>query len=137
FDQLLDCAVTRNSDFAQPLDDKEVVKVAMSVWKMQLEGRNRFGQHGAYVPLNLVRKLAKTNPDALALYNVLKAENWPSSTFFIANGMADTAIAVERKVLARARRALLAEGLVVQLRRPSQHAPGLYGWPLAGRGSVS
>jgi len=94
-----------------------------------LRGRNRFGQFGAYVPLNLVRKLAKSNPDALALYNVLKAKNGSGSTFFIANGMADTAIAMKRKVLARARQDLIAEGPVEVIHPARWRRPALYRWP--------
>ena len=91
FEQLLDYAQTRNAELGEPMPDMEVLKVAKSVWKMQIEGRNRFGQFGAYVPLQLSRKLART-PDAYALYGVLKAENGPNSIFPIANAMAETVI---------------------------------------------
>ena len=128
FDQLLDYARTRNSDFAQPLPDEEVLKVAASVWKMQCEGRNWFGQFGAYVPLELSRKLART-PDACALYGVLKAENGPTSVFPIANGMAETAIGLRRYRLANARKVILGLGLVEQVSPQTQHKPALYRWP--------
>ena len=129
FEQLLDYAQTRNAELGEPMPEMEVLKVAKSVWKMQVEGLNRFGQFGAYVPLDLVRKLARSNPDALALYNVLKAENGPNSTFLIANGMADTAIAMKRKVLARARRDLIAQGLVELICPARWRQPALYRWP--------
>jgi hypothetical protein len=87
FDQLLDYARTKNAQLGEPMEDAGVVKVAQSVWKMTCEGRNRFGQHGAWLPLNLSRTLAHT-PDAYTLYGVLNAENGPDSIFPIANGMA-------------------------------------------------
>src|SRR5262249_34260271 len=118
-------------EFGEPMADAEVIRISKSVWKMQLEGRNRFGQHGAYVPLNLVRQLAKSNPDALALYNVLKAENGPDGTFFIANGLANERVSMGRYRLAQARRTLMDAGLVHQISRASQHNPALYRWPKA------
>jgi hypothetical protein len=36
-------------------------------------------KHGAYVELEMVNRLARTNPDALALLSVLKAHNGPNS----------------------------------------------------------
>jgi hypothetical protein len=131
FDQLLDYAQTQNEQFGEPMPDTEVVKVAKSVWKMQSEGRNRFGQHGAYVPLDLSRKLARSNPDAYALYGVLKAENGPDSIFYIANGMAETVINFGWYRLRRARKLLIELGLVVVVRPATQHCPALYRWPRA------
>ena len=76
------------------MEDAEFIKIAQSAWNYTERGDNRFGQFGAYVPLELVIRLATTNPDALALFNVLKAHNGPNSVFPIANAMADTAIAL-------------------------------------------
>jgi hypothetical protein len=128
FDQLLDYARTLNEQFGEPMQEAEVIKVAKSVWKMQIEGRNRFGQFGAYVPLELSRKLART-PDAYALYGVLKAENGPNSIFPIANGMAETAIGLRRYRLANARKTIIALGLVEQVSSQTQHKPAFYRWP--------
>jgi hypothetical protein len=129
FDQLLDYAQTQNSKFGEPMADSEVMKVATSVWKMQSEGRNRFGQHGAYVPLDLVRKLARTEPDALALYNVLKAENGPSSIFPIANAMAQTSINVGWRRFRQARKLIIELGLVEMVSPDTQRLPAQYRWP--------
>jgi hypothetical protein len=128
FDQLLDYARTQNAQFGESMQDAEVVKVATSVWKMQCEGRNRFGQFGAYVPLELSRKLSRT-PDAYALYGVLRAENGPNSVFPIANGMAETAIGLRRYRLANARKTIIALGLVEQVSPQTQHKPAFYRWP--------
>ena len=86
FDQLLDYARTQNYKFAEPLADEEVLKVANSVWTMQREGRNHFGKIGAWVPLELMRRL-KSDLVALGLYTVLRGENGPNSIFPIANAM--------------------------------------------------
>jgi hypothetical protein len=127
FDQLLDYARTQNAQLGEPMEDAEVVKVAQSVWKMTCEGRNRFGQHGAWLPLNLSRTLAHT-PDAYALYGVLNAENGPDSIFPIANGMAQTVINFGWRRLAEARKVIIALGLVEQVSPQTQHRPALYRW---------
>lgn len=135
-DQLLDYARTKNEQCVEPMEDTEVVKIVNSVWKMQTEDRNRFGQHGGYAALGLVKQLAPTNPDALALYIVLKAHNGPHSTFPIANAMADTAIGLGRYRLVHARRLLLELALVRQVSPQTQHRPALYRWP-KGQGAES
>src|SRR5262245_22005048 len=134
FDQLLDCARTQNEQFGEPMADTEVIKVAVSVWKMQCEGRNRFGQFGSYVALDLVTRLATTTPDALALLNVLKAHNGPNSIFPIANAMTGTAIALGWRRLANARKVIVGLELVEQVSPQTQHKPALYRWPQLKRG---
>ena len=131
FEQLLDYARTRNAELGEPMSDTEVVKISKSVWKMQREGRNRFGQFGAYVPLNLSRKLAQT-PDAYALYGVLKAENGPNNIFPIANAMAETVIGLRRYRLANARKIIIGLGLVEEVSPQTRHKPALYRWPKIG-----
>jgi hypothetical protein len=81
FDELLDVARTFNDDCLPPMEDIEVITAAQSAWDYTVRGENRFGQFGAYVPLDLVNRLATINPDALALLNVLKARNGPNSIF--------------------------------------------------------
>ena len=87
------------------------------------------GQFGAYVPLELVTLLATTNPDALALLNVLKAHNGPNSVFPIANAMADTAIALGWRRMANARKLIVNWGLVQQVSPQTRHHPAHYRWP--------
>jgi len=130
FNQLLDYALTQNGQFAEPLPDAEVAKIAASIWRYQTTGQNRFGRYGAYVPLELVTQLAVT-PDALALYNVLEARNGPRSVFPIANAMADTVIGYGWRRLANARKAIVALGLVEQVSPQTQHQPARYRWPSA------
>jgi Primase C terminal 1 (PriCT-1) len=125
--QLLDYARTQNEQLGEPMQDAEVVKVAQSVWKMTCEGRNRFGQHGAWLPLQVSRKLAGY-PNTYTLYGVLRAENGPTSIFPIANAMAPK-LGIGRKSFAHARRHLLEERLVEQVCPDTQHYPALYRWP--------
>jgi hypothetical protein len=128
---LLDVGRTRNSEFAEPLDDREVVKVAASVWKLQCEGRNRFGRFGAYHSLEIVDQLATTNPDALALLSVLKANNGPNNIFPIANAMANSKIAFRRHRFAKARKTLIEAGLVEQVSPNTRNHAAQYRWPKA------
>jgi len=127
-DQLLDYARTQNECCAEPMTDAEVTKIVSNVWKMQCEGRNRFGQFGAYVPLAVVNELALANPDALALLNVLKANNGPNSIFPIANAMAETVISLGWRRFAQARKAIIGLGLVKQVSAQTQRKPAMYRW---------
>jgi hypothetical protein len=128
---LLDVGRTRNSEFTEPLDDREVVKVAASVWKMHCEGRNRFGRYGAYHSLETVDQLATTNPDALALLSVLKANNGPNNIFPIANAMANSKIVLGRHRFVKARKTLIQAGLVEQLSPNTRNHAAQYRWPKA------
>jgi hypothetical protein len=46
--------------------DNEVITTATSVWTMTIEGRNRFGQHGAWLPVADVDAIVR-EPYELAL----------------------------------------------------------------------
>jgi Bifunctional DNA primase/polymerase, N-terminal/Primase C terminal 1 (PriCT-1) len=129
FDELLDVARTANDNFLSPMEDAEVIKIAHSAWGYTERGDNRFGHFGAYVPLELVNRLATVNPDSLALLNVLKARNGPNSVFPIANAMSDTAIALGWRRLAKARKLIVDWGLVEQVSPQTRHRPAQYRWP--------
>jgi len=118
------------------MEDAEVIKIARSAWGYTERGDNRFGQFGAYVPLELVNRLATTNPDALALLNVLKAHNGPNSVFPIANAMSDTAIALGWRRLAEARKLIVNWGLVEQVSPQTRHRPAQYRWPRTKAGGA-
>lgn len=138
FDQLLDRAMTLNEQFGEPMQATEVTKIANSVWKMTTEGRNRFGRHGGYAPLELVQSLAPVDPDALALYVTLRAHNGPDSVFPIANAMADSTIGLGWRRFAKARKTIIEQGLVIQVAPQTRHRPAFYRWPIerAGRGTL-
>src|SRR5262249_55075906 len=131
FETLLDVGGTRNSEFAEPLDDREVMRVAASVWKMHCEGRNRFGRHGAYHSLELVGQLATMNPAARALRSVLKANNGPNNIFPVANAMANSKIALGRHRFVKARKTLIEARLVEQVSPNTRDHAALYRWPKA------
>jgi hypothetical protein len=126
FEQLLDRARTLNEGFADPMPDGEVANIVRSVWKMQCEGRNRFGQHGSWLPQGDVDALIG-EPHALALLNNLKAHNGPCSTFWIADGLAESWRWPRRK-LTDARERLIETGRIIRISRPRPGHPALYRW---------
>jgi primase-like protein/bifunctional DNA primase/polymerase-like protein len=127
FEQLLDYAVTRNGEFGEPMEDAELVKVAQSVWKMQCEGRSRFGQFGAWFPIGIVNQMIKDDQDAMILETFLQAHNGPWATFMCANGMAER-FGWGRYRLAKARRRLIELGRIIPIRAAVTGTPALYRW---------
>jgi hypothetical protein len=127
FEHLLRRAHTLNAEFGEPMEATEVVKTAKSVWKMTIEGRNRCGQHGAWFPEQEAVSLATNHQDALILLTFLQASNGPNSTFWVANGLAET-LGWRRQRLADARTALIQLGYLKLMRAASQHGPALYRW---------
>jgi hypothetical protein len=125
FDQLLDYARTRNSEFAQPLPDEEVLKVATSVWKMQCEGRNRFGRPGVYFPAEEAVPLIDGDPDLFRLISFIRATQGPDSEFMLANGMCER-WNWPRQRFAAVRARAIAVGEIYCVRKASQHTPALY-----------
>jgi hypothetical protein len=80
FDSLLDRARTLNEQFAVSLPDSEVVRAAKSVWKMTSEGRNRFGQYGAWISVNEIDGLV-ADPYLCTLLGWLRAHNRAGRTY--------------------------------------------------------
>ena len=101
FDGLLDVARTFNDDCLPPMEDIEVISVATSAWGYTERGENRFGQHGAWFPLDEVNRLI--DPDAFYLLAFLRAHQGPDATFMCANGLAEK-FGWRRHRLAEARR---------------------------------
>jgi hypothetical protein len=127
-DALLNAARVFNDHCSPLLTDDEVIRTARSAWDYTAAGRNRFGQHGAWIPVELSRKLAR-HPYACALYVVLRAENGPDSVFPIANAMAGTTINFGWRRFAQARKVVTSLGLVEKVSPQTQHKPALYRWP--------
>jgi len=130
YEQLLDRVETLNQEFVEPMQQAEVTKIAKSAWGITERGDNRFGRHGGYAPLELAQSLAPVNPDALALYITLRAHNGPDSVFPIANAMADSTIGLGWRRFAVARKAIIEQGLVIQVTPQTRHKPAFYRWPL-------
>jgi Bifunctional DNA primase/polymerase, N-terminal/Primase C terminal 1 (PriCT-1) len=133
FDALLDCARTLNSQFAVSLDDGEVLRAAKSVWKMTTDGRNRFGQYGAWLSLNDVERLV-ADPHLCALLSWLKAHNQPGRNFLVADGLKEK-FGWPRRQLSKARQRAVDEGWIVQISAPRRGRAANYGWGPASSGS--
>jgi hypothetical protein len=65
--------------------------------------------------------------EAILLLLFLKANNKPTSTFLISNGMAPL-IGMSRRELQSARRALLGGRFIRCVRQAAQNSPALYRW---------
>jgi Bifunctional DNA primase/polymerase, N-terminal/Primase C terminal 1 (PriCT-1) len=126
FDQLLDCARTKNEQCAQPMEDKEVMATAASVWKMQEEGRNRFGQHGAWFPVGEIAPWAG-ELDAFFLLAYLRGNNRPGATFMVTNSLADKFGWWVRR-LAAARTRLIELGHIRPVRQAGKGHAALFRW---------
>jgi Bifunctional DNA primase/polymerase, N-terminal/Primase C terminal 1 (PriCT-1) len=100
-DVLLDVARTRNAEFLPPMPDSEVVKVATSAWKYTERGENRMGCPGVWFPATEANHLIRNDPDAFLLLSYLRANNRPTRTFMIANGL-ERDLPLTRKRLAAA-----------------------------------
>jgi hypothetical protein len=131
FDAVFDVALTRNAEFLPPLPDSEVVKVATSAWKYTERGENRMGCPGVWFPASEATRLIRNDPDAFLLLSYLRANNAPTRTFMIANGL-ERNLPLTRKRLAAARQRLT--GPYVRLvKRPSrQGGAALYRWKSKG-----
>ena len=88
FDTLLDVARTFNDNCEPPMEDSEVMTVAQSAWRITERGDNRFGQHGAWFPLDEVNRMID-DQDAFFLLAFLRAHQGPDATFMCTNGLGD------------------------------------------------
>ena len=128
FDALLDLARTFNQDQCQPpLEDSEVIATAQSAWNYTVEGRNWFGQHGAWLPKDEVNQMVATDLDAFTLWSYLKANQRRDATFMVANGLAEK-FGWSRQRLSSARRRLIEFAYLKPLRQAGPGHPALFRW---------
>jgi hypothetical protein len=127
FDALLDVARTRNAEFLPPLTDSEVVKVATSAWKYTELGENRMGCPGVWFPASEANHLIRNDPDAFLLLSYLRANNGPTRTFMIANGL-ERDLPLTRKRLAAARQRLTGPYVRLVRRASKQGGAAQYRW---------
>lgn len=125
--QLLDFAQRLNAEAAEPMDLNEVTKIVGSIWKMTERGDNHIGQHGVYMQAGEIDDLTG-DADAFFLLAFLRAHQGSASTFWIANGLAET-FGWTVKRLAAARLVLIERKKVQMIRRPRQGHPAQYAWP--------
>jgi hypothetical protein len=127
FDALLDVARTFNQDHCQPpMEDTEVIAAAQSAWNYTAEGRNWFGQHGAWLPKEEVNRMV-ADQDAMLLLVFLRANQGPDATFMCANGLADR-LGWTRKRFAGARSRLIELDHMKPLRQAGRGHPALFRW---------
>src|SRR5258708_760998 len=126
FDALLDVAHTFNENCLPPLEEAEVVKTAKSAWQYTERGQNRFGQHGAFFPIEEVHAMLH-DQDAFFLLAFLRANQGPWATFMCANGLAQT-FGWPRVRFASARRRLIELGYLRLVRAAARGVPAMYQW---------
>lgn len=122
--QLLDAARTwADGQLAAPLPDVEIIKTCNSVWRFGGGGK-LFMQHVIEGPL-YPKLIADLEVWAVACY--LMVENGPAAQFMIADGLAE-ARGWPRRIVPKARKAILEMGLVRRVRARGKNAPALYQW---------
>ena len=123
-DDLFNAAMSHNHDCAEPLAVEEVRTIVNSVWKMTLEHRNWIGRSG-----DRRTEVASFfgNADAYLLLEWLRVNEGASSSFWIANGLAEK-FGWTVKRFTGAREHLIELGYVMLARRPRQGHPALYAW---------
>jgi hypothetical protein len=127
-DALLDYARTRNDEFAEPLDDGEVVRMVRGWWNKTVRGENWCGVGKMVVTTHSEIDALLACPDALVLYQVLRRHHW-GRDFYVANGMHTLLPGWGKDRLVAARKWLAEEGFIIQVKKHSQNKPGLYRWP--------
>ena len=131
FDAVLDVARTRNATFLPPLPHGEVAKIAASAWKYTERGENRMGRPGVWFPASEANYLIRNDPDAFLLLSYLRANNGPTRTFMIANGL-ERDLPLTRKRLAAARRRLTGPYVRLVRRARKRGGAALYRWRVKG-----
>ena len=128
YEQLLDRAHTLNEKFAEPMEHTEVAEIAKSAWGYTERGENRFGQHGVWFATPEANELITSSQDDFLLLSYLRANNGRNSTFWVADGLANT-LGWRRQRLAAARHSLIQGGYIKRLRGGNQYTgPALYRW---------
>jgi hypothetical protein len=127
-DQLLDQARQYNAQLCNPLQECEVMKTTASAWECEQNGKNLFGQHGAYFPFQeVVAMVRNRDTDAFALLGYLRAHNGPWADFYIANGLTTT-FGWGKNRLVTARQRLIDLGMIALVRPAGRRQPALYRW---------
>lgn len=123
-DQFIDAARTwSDGKCVEPLPEAEIVATAYKVWKYQ-GGRRRVMQNIVESPL-FQRLIADV--EVWALYAYLATENGPAAQFMVADGLGP-ARGWPRRMVPRARKALLEMGAIKCVRFPRKGVPALYRW---------
>jgi len=114
---------TRNLDLGLPLEDDEVARLSKSAWKYEEEGRNLVGR-GAVVTEHRIIGALKTEPYALALFDILRRHHW-GREFAVVNSWAES-LGWPRRQFKGARTKLIELGLVQVVRQGGYRSPSSY-----------
>jgi hypothetical protein len=125
-DAMIDAAQTFNESCQPPMEKGEMMKVAESAWDYTERGANRFGQHGAWFPIEEVATMA-AEPDAFALLAFLRANNGPWATFMCTNTLAEK-FKWDLRRLQAARSRLIELGYMTPVRQAGRNRPALFRW---------
>jgi Bifunctional DNA primase/polymerase, N-terminal/Primase C terminal 1 (PriCT-1) len=126
FDELLDVARTFNENCEPPMEDSEVISAARSAWEKTERGQNRFGQHGAWLPLDEVNRMID-DQDAFLLLAFLRAHQGPEATFMCANGLTER-FGWRRQRLSEARDRLIELGYLKRVRHAGRGHAARFRW---------
>jgi hypothetical protein len=130
FDDLLDVGRTFGDNCEPPMEEARVISTAQSAWGYTQRGLNRFGQHGAWFPLDEVDRLVDYQ-DAFFLLAFLRAHQGPDATFMCANGLAEK-FGWHRVRFANARRRLIELGHLKAVRNAGYRTAALFRWTKKG-----
>jgi hypothetical protein len=126
-DDLLNIARKGNESNMPMLDDAEVMQIATSAWNYTVSGRNRFGCHGSWSPVDEIDQFPE-NTDAYYLLAFLRAHNGPDATFICANGLSEK-FHWDRRRVAAARAKLIELGRIKSIRQAGRGSAALFRWP--------
>lgn len=131
FDELLDVGRTFNDNCEPPMEDYRVISAAKSAWSYTERGENRFGQHGAWFPLDEVNRMI-ADQDAFFLLAFLRAHQGPDALFMCANGLAEK-FGWRRQRLSEARTRLIDLGHFKPVRQAGYRTAAKFRWTRRGQ----
>ena len=120
-----------NARCVPALEEREVIRTAQSAWKYEVRGLNRFGQYGAWFPLDELTGLL-TDQDAFVLLAYLRAYNGPWSRFMCTNSLSER-LHWSRRRLPAARNRLIERDYIRCVAQAGQGHAAFYTWGEAAR----
>jgi hypothetical protein len=134
FDDLLDVAETYNEQVCiPPLPAEEVRSVALSAWKIEERGDNRFGRFGSWFTERSVDAMVG-DPHLFTLVGWLQSKNGPDARFWVADGLNET-FGWSRRKFADARKRAIETNWIVPHNKPKPGSPVEFTWGKARRQS--
>ncbi|WP_370523738.1 bifunctional DNA primase/polymerase [Brevundimonas sp. P7753] len=137
-EQLLDVARHHAKEaFHDAMPDAEIVRTVDSVWRLQVEGRNRIGlktgEQQLMISGDVIARLTQNHGlKAAGFYVWARSRFQGLDTFTLPNGLSKTdgIKDISKRDVPACRKALVDEGLIILERRNSHvHGPDLFRWP--------